>query len=134
MRWKVRPAAKVLAYFLRLHRDKQTGWTHAPVRQLREEVGDVTSEQIDAALKELQSHGALDAKPNLGAKLSTTEKRLGRSYRLHRPGTSAYKVKRKTTRRVHKKKKQIPHAAQPIEPKQLKVVGVDPETGASIHG
>lgn len=119
MRWRVRPAANKLAYFLRLDRDKNTGWTHAPIDQLREEVGDVSSETIDAALQELVSIGALEAKPTLGVQLSGKEKRRGRSYRLHRPGTAAYKGKRKTTRRVKPAQPQQPApkpATKPVAP------------------
>ena len=109
MRWQVSPAAKVAAYFIKLNgskkQDATKGWCHAPIKQLREEVGPATtSEQIDSALKELSTIGALEANPKLGVQLSTKEKRKGRSYRLHRPGQHAYKVKPTTTRRVTKAK------------------------------
>ena len=112
-------AAKVAAYFIKLNRSKKQDatkdWRHAPIKQLRKEVGPATtSEQIDSALKELSSIGALEADPKLGAQLSTKEKRKGRSYRLHHPGQHAYKVKPKTTRRVTRAKqapKPIPAGA-----------------------
>jgi hypothetical protein len=123
MRWQVSPAAKVAAYFIKLNcskkQDETKGWCHAPIKQLREEVGPATtSEQIDSALKELTLIGALEANPKLGVQLSTKEKRKGRSYRLHNPGTSAYKVKPATTRRVKTKANQAPKpipAGAPLE-------------------
>src|SRR5882762_8290146 len=100
MRWQVSPAAKAVAYFIRLNREKEKGWRHAPMKDLREEVGPATTyEQVESALKELVKIGALEADPKLGVQLSSKEKRKGRSYRLHRPGRHAYKVKPKTTRR-----------------------------------
>ena len=71
MRWQVSPAAKVAAYFIKLNcskkQDATKGWCHAPIKQLRQEVGPATtSEQIDSALKELSGIGALQAVPQLG--------------------------------------------------------------------
>ena len=75
MRWQVSPAAKTVAYFIRLNRDKQTGWRHAPMKDLREEVAPATTyEQVESALKELATIGALDAHPKLGLQLSSKEK------------------------------------------------------------
>jgi hypothetical protein len=149
MRWQVSPAAKAVAYFIRLNRDKQTGWRHAPMKDLREEVGPATTyEQVESALKELAMIGALEADPKLGVQLSSKEKRKGRSYRLHRPGRHAYKVKPKTTRRVTKATrgpKLLPKPTPPAQSKILdinaqgeplpskKILRIDPETGESIH-
>jgi hypothetical protein len=149
MRWQVSPAAKTVAYFIRLNRDKQTGWRHAPMKDLREEVAPATTyEQVESALKELATIGALEAHPKLGLQLSSKEKRKGRSYRLHRPGQHAYKVKPKTTRRVTKTKQAAKPLAKPATPAQSKIIGIDaqgeplpskkilridPETGESIY-
>ena|SRR5258706_10112858 len=105
MRWRVTPAAKVAAYFIRLHRD-ENGWAHIPVKQLRKEVGDVSSEAIDKALEELKGRGALQANPDLKVKLTGKQRRKGRAYRLHQPPTSAYKVPRESHRKPPKKSKQ----------------------------
>jgi len=148
MRWQVSPAAKVAAYFIRLNRDKE-GWRHAPMKELRDEVGPATTyEQIVSALKELDTVGALEANPKLGVQLSAKEKRKGRSYRLHRPVTNAYKIKPETTRRVKRKAQapkpsstpvtipqskiiDVPAQGEPLPAK--KIVGIDPDTGASIY-
>jgi len=150
MRWQVSPAAKVVAYFIRLNRDKKNGWCHAPMKQLRKDVGPATSsEQVDKALKDLNELGALEAKPKLGVHLRRKEKRAGRSYRLYRPGNQAYHVKPNTTRRVTKTKNTqspaqpsaraahqpkiigIDAQGEPLPPK--KILRIDPETGESIN-
>jgi len=102
MRWRVTPAAKVAAYFIRLHRDEK-GWAHIPVKQFRQEVGDVSSEAIDKALAELKYRGALEAKPELELKLSAKQRREGRAYRLHRPSSSVYRERRVSQRKPPKK-------------------------------
>lgn len=104
MRWRVTPAAKVAAYFIRLHRDEK-GWAHIPVKQFRQEVGDVSSEAVDKALAELKDRGALEAKPDLKAKLTAKQRREGRAYRLHRPSSSVYRERRVSQRKPPKKGK-----------------------------
>jgi hypothetical protein len=119
MRWQLKPAAKVAAYFIRLHRDKKTGWAHVPDSQFREEMGrGVSSEAVTTALRELKQIGSLEAKPELNVKLTAREKRKGRAYRLHSSGL-AYE-KRKGSKRVIKKlpptlKKLLPAFAGPKE-------------------
>jgi hypothetical protein len=106
MRWRVTPAAKVTAYFIRLHRD-ENGWAHIPVKQLRKEVGDVSSEAVDKALDELKGRGALQANPDLKVKLTGKQRRKGRAYRLHRPSSSVYKERRVSHRQPPKKSKKL---------------------------
>ena len=104
MRWRVTPAAKVAAYFIRLHRDDK-GWAHIPVKQFRQEVGDVSSEAIDKALAELKDRGALEANPDLKVKVTGKQRREGRAYRLHRPSSAVYKERRVSHRQPPKKSK-----------------------------